>query len=281
MKKHGYYSIGEIAKICKIPSSTLRYYDEIGVLKPSYIDSETGYRYYDREALLYVPVLRYYQGWGLKLKDIVALLELDDLTGLKKSYDGKIEEHREQIARLAQEIDSMVSWRELITETEAVIGEGDFSVSLKNIPVTKMFKIQPTAFPGMRFENILINNEFCSKVYSYNYVTLGALWVQYPSQESRLREDFNNVTLLIKNHPFYDNSPDVQVMESFTAVACYHQGPHNQVTATYDKINQWAKLHNFTLRGDVIERYVIDLWSTKNSNWFLTEIFCPLAENKS
>ena len=39
-----------------------------------------------------MPVLRYYQGWGLKLKDIVALLELDDLTGLKKSYDDKIEE---------------------------------------------------------------------------------------------------------------------------------------------------------------------------------------------
>ena len=38
------YSIGEFAKLLGINSKTLRYYDLIGILKPSAVDKYTGYR---------------------------------------------------------------------------------------------------------------------------------------------------------------------------------------------------------------------------------------------
>ena len=40
------YKIGEYSKITDLAVRTLRYYDEIGVLKPEYIDDFSGYRYY-------------------------------------------------------------------------------------------------------------------------------------------------------------------------------------------------------------------------------------------
>lgn len=40
------YRIGEFSKITNIPVKTLRYYDEIGLLKPEEIDIFTNYRYY-------------------------------------------------------------------------------------------------------------------------------------------------------------------------------------------------------------------------------------------
>ena len=89
------------------------------------------------------------------------------------------------------------------------------------------------------------------------------------------------MTLLIKNHPHDDSSSFVEEMKTFPAVACYHQGPHNEVARTYEKIKAWAKEHNFALRGDIWERYIIDPWSIENSDWFLTEIFFPLSEKKS
>ncbi len=40
-------SIGEFSKISHLTMKTLRYYDEIGLLKPAFIDPKNGYRYYD------------------------------------------------------------------------------------------------------------------------------------------------------------------------------------------------------------------------------------------
>ena len=41
------YKIGDFSKIVNLPIKTLRYYDEYGLLKPSYVDEFTGYRYYN------------------------------------------------------------------------------------------------------------------------------------------------------------------------------------------------------------------------------------------
>lgn len=45
--KSGYYSIGKMAELNNISIPTLRLYDEMGLLKPKYVDPDTGYRYYD------------------------------------------------------------------------------------------------------------------------------------------------------------------------------------------------------------------------------------------
>lgn len=40
------FKIGEYSKITQVSGGQLRYYDEIGLLKPAKIDEWTGYRYY-------------------------------------------------------------------------------------------------------------------------------------------------------------------------------------------------------------------------------------------
>lgn len=55
------YKIGEFAKLCKTTSKTLRFYDSAGILKPDYIDSSTGYRYYYRNK-----IAAYYKIMSLK-----------------------------------------------------------------------------------------------------------------------------------------------------------------------------------------------------------------------
>lgn len=41
--------IGDFAKIFNITVKTVRYYEEIGLIVPKYIDIYTGYRYFDEE----------------------------------------------------------------------------------------------------------------------------------------------------------------------------------------------------------------------------------------
>ncbi len=44
--------IGEFSKLSRVSIRMLRYYDDIGLIKPYFIDSVNGYRYYQEESLL-------------------------------------------------------------------------------------------------------------------------------------------------------------------------------------------------------------------------------------
>ena len=41
--KPGYYSIGKMAELNNVSVPTLRLYDELGLLKPKYVDPDSGY----------------------------------------------------------------------------------------------------------------------------------------------------------------------------------------------------------------------------------------------
>ena len=80
--KNGRYFIGEISQLCCVPISKLRYWDESSIIKPYFVDEESGYRYYRNETLLLISVLKYYQCCGFKLREIETLFQRMDLDHL-------------------------------------------------------------------------------------------------------------------------------------------------------------------------------------------------------
>jgi DNA-binding transcriptional MerR regulator len=68
------YTIGEFSRLSRLTVTTLRHYDEIGLLPPAEVDRATGYRYYDDEQLptaLHLGVLR---STGAPLADLLELV---------------------------------------------------------------------------------------------------------------------------------------------------------------------------------------------------------------
>ena len=49
MQKDELYSIGEVSRICNISKKALRFYDQLGVVRPDMVCRENGYRYYVSE----------------------------------------------------------------------------------------------------------------------------------------------------------------------------------------------------------------------------------------
>jgi DNA-binding transcriptional MerR regulator len=64
------FSIGEMAKLHNTTIKTLRYYDEIGLLKPIQIDKNNGYRYYSTEQFEQLNTIHYLKELGFSLKEI-------------------------------------------------------------------------------------------------------------------------------------------------------------------------------------------------------------------
>ncbi len=69
------YSIKEIASLACVSTRTIRYYDEIGLLLPSFT-SKNGYRYYDHRSLLILQQILFFRRLEMPLKEIASILEM-------------------------------------------------------------------------------------------------------------------------------------------------------------------------------------------------------------
>ena len=70
-------TVSETAKLTGISVRTLHYYDEIGLLKPS-LTTESGYRFYDEEALAVLQQILLYRELDFSLKEIRDILSMPD-----------------------------------------------------------------------------------------------------------------------------------------------------------------------------------------------------------
>lgn len=66
--------IKEFAALVGVSVRTLHYYDEIGLLAPASVDTQSGYRYYDDASLARMQEILFYRELDFPLKEIAALL---------------------------------------------------------------------------------------------------------------------------------------------------------------------------------------------------------------
>ena len=67
--------IGEFSKLVQVPVATLRYYDQVGLLKPIEVDRWSGYRYYSAGQLPRLHRILALKGLGFSLEQIGAVLD--------------------------------------------------------------------------------------------------------------------------------------------------------------------------------------------------------------
>lgn len=96
------YSIREVSGMAGVSARTLRYYDEIGLLKPLYI-SDAGYRYYGEKELDLLQQILFYRERDFDLKSIQKILYQD-------SFDvmNALEEHLLELENRRRQIDLLI-----------------------------------------------------------------------------------------------------------------------------------------------------------------------------
>src|SRR5581483_11326 len=69
------FKISEFSQLSQVSIKTLRYYDQIGLLKPAHSDPCTGYRYYTADQLLRLNRILAFKDLGFTLEQINYLLD--------------------------------------------------------------------------------------------------------------------------------------------------------------------------------------------------------------
>jgi two-component system chemotaxis response regulator CheY len=96
------YTIGEVSKIVKISANALRYYDEIGILKPSLIQENNQYRYYSESQIKDIIFILELKQYGFTLYEIKDLLQNNSKVKLKFMLEEKRAKLDSEILRLRE-----------------------------------------------------------------------------------------------------------------------------------------------------------------------------------
>jgi len=92
-----YYKTGQFAKLANVSERTIRYYDKIGLLKPSFV-MENGYRQYSDLDLLKLQKILSLKHLGFSIEEIFPMVM--DNTNLKESFELQIDLIEDKISHL-------------------------------------------------------------------------------------------------------------------------------------------------------------------------------------
>ncbi len=95
--------IGDIAEKYNISSRTLRYYEEIGLIS-SIRDEDSNYRYYDFQAEIRLKQILILRKVDISIKDIIEILEFNDLNKTEEIFNNKIENIEKTIEHMQMDL---------------------------------------------------------------------------------------------------------------------------------------------------------------------------------
>ena len=109
--------IKEFAKLTGVSVRTLHYYDEIGLLKPAFVDEQNGYRFYDENSLLRMQEILFYRELDFPLKSILEILSSPDYDKQKALAEQQklLELKKERLERIIDALDGATKGKVTMT----------------------------------------------------------------------------------------------------------------------------------------------------------------------
>ncbi|MBM7581608.1 DNA-binding transcriptional MerR regulator [Caldicoprobacter guelmensis] len=120
------YTIHELAKLAGITTRALRYYDEIGLLKPARVNS-SGYRIYGEAEVDKLQQILFYRELGVSLNDIKEILTSPSFNRVEalKEYRAKLLDEKKRLEKLIANVEktiAMLEGRVIMTDKEKFEG---------------------------------------------------------------------------------------------------------------------------------------------------------------
>lgn len=138
-------SIGEFSKICKVSTKTLRYYAEIGLILPSEINPENGYRYYAIEQLETMLLIIRLKAYHFSLEEIKQMLEDGEwnetklyaaLTQKREDMKKRLQEQEMSLSQLECDIRNLKNGKPIMSYLD------DINVALVEVPLMYLLSVR-------------------------------------------------------------------------------------------------------------------------------------------
>ncbi|QQZ08948.1 MerR family transcriptional regulator [Heyndrickxia vini] len=107
------YTVQKLARLAGVSTRTLRYYDEIGILKPARMNT-SGYRIYGQNEVDRLQQILFYRELGIELESIKNIMNTPGFDGTKalKDHREKLLEKRKQLDVLIENVNKTICLKE-------------------------------------------------------------------------------------------------------------------------------------------------------------------------
>lgn len=252
----------------------LRYYDQIGLLKPAEVDPFTGYRYYSARQLPRLNRILALKELGLSLEQIAQLLKEaltpDQIRGMLRLKQSEIQQQvQEEQARLAQ-----VEWRLKQIELEETMPSQE--VVLKNVPSQAVASVRATV-PTTGISDLF--TEVYTHLGQHKINPMGPSMGVYYDEE--FHEEGVDVEVAVPVTGSVPAGERVKGRElpAVAQMACIiHEGTFDNLKATYTQLMGWIEANGYRMNGPIREIYVQWAMPGEDPSNNITEIQLPVKK---
>jgi DNA-binding transcriptional MerR regulator len=242
--------IGDFSKISLVSVKTLRYYDELGLLKPVQVDPLTGYRMYEYSQLVRLHRILALKDLGFSLEQIGELLSQnvtpEQMRGMLRLRRA---EARQRVDEEVKRLDRVETWLSQIEQEDSV---SKYDVVIKRIEalqVASLRDIVPTPpEQGALWEELGQYLEAQHARFSGPCVTL------YHDEGYKERDWDVEVCQPIESAVQETPRVKMQTLPLVQTMACtLHHGPFATVHEAYDAIVKWIDANGYRIVGPARE----------------------------
>ncbi len=265
-----------MAKIFKLSTHTLRYYDEINLLKPWKIE-KNGYRYYSKAQFEMISTILLLRSIGTPISRLITVLEHENASLIEQ-----------ELSNYTQEIDNKINALKNLKSQALMLQDSvkdtcyDNQITVKTIPklwmLAKKFDTQEN--DELDINEIVNANDSAQE----NWNSFANI-ISTIDKKSLLAGDYHtyNQYGYISEQPCKTNRVDLlQVVESRLCVCCnakVNRIDHLDIDEVYDKMLQYITYNNYRVVADAIERNVLDLYAGREKDLILFfKIYIPVEK---
>ena len=267
--------IGDFSKLSRVPVKTLRYYDEMGLLKPVDVDPFTGYRLYEYSQLADLNRILALKDLGFSLEEIGRLLEdgpsEEQMRGMLKLRETearqKVQEEAERLERIKSRLRQI--------EQESSMSKYDVVIKkVEEIKTASVRDVVPT--PP---EQGGLWRELEGYLAMHRVRPNGACFTLYHDDEYKERDWDLEVCEPIDADVTESRRVKVRTLPASTMACTVHNGPFATLGEAYNALGKWITDNGYHITGPCREVY---LRPSKNGSQTdpntLTEIQFPVEK---
>lgn len=245
--------IGDFSKLSRVPVKTLRYYDEMGLLKPVKVDPFTGYRLYEYSQLSVLHRILALKDLGFSLEEIGRLLDdglsVEQMRGMLRLREM---EARQQVQQEAERLERIGARLRQI-EQESSMSRYDVVIkSADEIKVASVRGVVPTPPEQGGLWDQLEGHLEMQRVRP-----VGACFTLYHDDEFKERDWDLEVCEPIDGDLSQSKHVRVWTLPAVDAMACtIHHGPFTTIGEAYNAIGKWIADNGYRITGPCREVYL-------------------------
>lgn len=264
------YKIGLFSQMNKVTIKTLRHYDDIGLLKPQYIDQSNGYRYYTSAQLPRLHQILSLKEIGFSLDEIKLVLEgvSEEKLLLKKKSDLMLEmaDLSKKIACIESYLSRDMNRKEyhIITKSLPSVIVASMRVHMENY--ADLFDKMPSM--GLEMEKAgceCVEPEYCFTIYYNGEYRESDIDAELCEAVTELKENQGKVKFKVL--------PEVEL-----AACILHKGPYETLPESYSAIVHFIEESGYEIIGYQRESYIDGIWNKESPSEWLTEIQFPIRK---